>query len=103
MLRYLDCTSERASPRRPHYSNCFQPEWDFYAMPVVKLSDDVFFRQFIPDLTPNTAKQEVRRRLSPDYDPAARYRAMLDTPEVQAVPRDLWPLRSIVESYEMLH
>jgi len=71
-------------------------------MPVVKLSDDVFFRQFIPDLTPNTAKQEVRRRLSPDYDPAARFRAMLDTPEVQADPRDLMALRSVVESQEML-
>ena len=72
-------------------------------MSVVKLSDDVFFRQFIPDLTPNTAKQEVRRRLSPDYDPAARFRAMLDTPEVQADPRDLMALRSVVESQEMLH
>src|SRR3954470_22451029 len=83
-------------------SNCFQPEWDFRAMLVVELSHDLFFRKLIPNLTLNTAKEEMQRRLSPDYDPAARFRAMLDTPEVQADPRDLMALRSVVESQEML-
>ena len=72
-------------------------------MPVVKLSHDLFFREFIPNLTLNTAKEEMQRRLSPDYDPAAKFRALLDEPMIQADPRCLMNLRGVVECQEEIH
>jgi hypothetical protein len=72
-------------------------------MPVVKLSHDLFFRESIPNLTLNTAKEEMQRRLSPDYDPAAEVRALLDKPEIQANSRCLMNLRGVVECQEEIH
>jgi hypothetical protein len=72
-------------------------------MPVVKLSHDLFFRESIPNLTLNTAKKEMQRRLSPDYDLAAEVRALLDKPEIQANSRCLMNLRGVVECQEEIH
>jgi hypothetical protein len=76
---------------------------DFRAMPVVNLLHEVFFRQFMPGLTTNTAKQEALRRLQPDFDPAAEVRALLDKPEIQADSRCLMKLRDAMECYEEIH
>ena len=57
----------------------------------------------MPDLTINTAKEEMQRRLSPDYDPAAEARAQLDKPMIQANRHCLMNLRGVVKCQEEIH
>jgi hypothetical protein len=76
---------------------------DFRAMPVVNLLHEVFCQRSMPGLTTNTAKEEMQRRLRPDYDPAAEFRALLDKPMIQADPRCLMNLRGVVECQEEIH